>query len=305
MAPKGRNKVDLFVDVQHLGFGLLLANQFAGVRIDDKFRRAVKSILGKFSFPVLNFTFSASGRLRRKDDNDLKIETRLEELELRVNLEPVPGNVDTAPMVIGLLPFETKATSEDSAIQFTPDLGSMLKAIPDLSPALSGIVSSLDLAVAPFFKPKPRVLQKAFVATFSEFGWYQQASEDVSQEGVFHTAAVLQANRQVDALKVEVTLTTDWIKGGVDNQTETITKTVELQHPKEPESPRLALARNSSDLPIVLTEVEVMDILQIDRIQLNGLIDAKKLDAFGTAENNRRISKGSLLELLKISKISN
>ena len=304
---KGMNKVDLFLDVQHLGFGLLLANQFAGVKIDNKFSAAVKSILNEFSFPVLNFTFSASGKLLRIDNNDLKVETWLEELELRINLKPVENKGDSAPKddsalkVIGLLPFETKAASEDSPIQITPDLGNILKAIPSLSSTLSGIVSGLGVAVAPLFKPKPRVLHKAFVATSREFGWYQQASEDVSQEGVRYTAAVLQAKRDVSALEVEMTLTTDWIKGNVDNQTATLKRRVELNHPKEPDTPRLALTRNGSDLPIVLTKVEVMEILDIDGKQLQKLINHKKLDAFGKADKNLCISKGSLLNLLKIS----
>ena len=67
--------------------GLLLVKQFGSVNIDDKFAQAIKDVLEKCSFPVLNIVSSASGRLVTKDKNDLKVESWLEEMETRVTLK--------------------------------------------------------------------------------------------------------------------------------------------------------------------------------------------------------------------------
>ena len=305
---KGRSKVDLFLNAQHGGFGLLLAKQFGGVKIDDNFAKVVKAILGEFSFPVLNFTFSASGRLLREDANDLKVAAWLEELELRINLEPVDenghpisvtNNSDPALEVIGLLPSETTGAKEDPTVQISPNAVNILKALPKLAP-LPGIVSGLGLTIAPLFKPRPRVLHKAFMAASHEFGWYRRASKDVSQEGVHYTAAVLQVRRKVvAALKVLMNMESDWVGGGVDNQHETFEIPLTLSHPKEPQTPKLALPRTGSELPIVLERAEVMDILGIDKEELDGLITNGRLIAFG--KSNRHISKGSLCTLLGVA----
>ena len=300
---KGRDKVDLFLQAQHGGFGLLLAKQFGGVKIDDKFSNAVKGILGKFSFPVLNFTFSASGKLLRKDTNDLKVATWLEELELRINLKPLGekgGNVkdpDSALRVIGLLPSETTGAKEDPTVQISPDIENILKAIPNLAGG-AGIISGLGLAIAPLFKPRPRVLHKAFIAAPREFGWYRRASEDVSQEGVHYTAAVLQVEQRVKTLAVSMNMTSDWVGGGVDNQEMEFKSKIKLSQPPPPCTPKLALERSSSELPIVLETADVMDILGIGETTLGKLVKEGKLTAFG--DSNRRISKGSLLNLLGI-----
>ena len=306
---KGRNKVDLFLNVQHGGFGLLLAKQFGGVKIDDDFAKVVATILGEFSFPVLNFTCSASGKLLRKDENDLKVDVRLEELELRIELEPidekgqsisVKNDSDSDLEVIGLLPSETASGKEYPTLQISPNVVNILKALPSLAP-LSGIVSGLGLTVAPLFKPRPSVLHKAFMAASHEFGWYRRASEDVSQEGVHYTAAVLQVRRKVvDALKVSMSMSSDWVGGGVDNQYKDINPKIKLNHPTQPQTPKLALSRSCSELPMVLERADVMNILGVGKEELDNLITTDQLIAFGGS--NQRISRGSLCTLLGVAK---
>ena len=301
---KGHNKVDLFLDVNHQGFGLLQVKQFGGVKIDQALSDAVGKVLEEFFFPVLNFTFSASGKLQRKDHNDLTVDTWLEELELRISFAPVPKEGseidDSALKVIGLLPSETKSTEENSPIQIAPDVGNILTAIPTLA-GLSGIVAGLGVTIAPLFKTQPRVQEKAFIANIREFGWYYRSSEDVSQEGVHYTAAVLQVGKNVEAVNTTMTITSDWVKGDVNNQEAKLEKTIKLHHPQVPDTMRSIFEKSASDLPIVLEEGEVKHILGIEQTDLEDLIRTGDLVAFGKKENNRRITKGSLLKVLGLA----
>ena len=196
----GREKVDLFVDANLGGFGLLLVKQFGSVNIDDAFADAIKQVLGKFSFPVLNIVSSASGKLIEKGKSKAKVATWLEEMETRVTLKAYGSDGTTELQgqleVLGLLPSETKAGEPgEPPIQMTPNIPSILSAVggPALGAAgpIGGVISALGLTLAPLFKPRPKILQKTFLASANEFGWYLSSDNDVQQEGVHYTAAVL------------------------------------------------------------------------------------------------------------------
>ena len=201
------------------------------------------------------------------------------------------------------MPSETTSAEEDPPVQVSPDVGSILAAFTG-SATVKNIVSGLGVAVTPLFKPRPRVLHKAFMASHTntfpkEFGWYRRAAEDASQEGVHYAAAVLQVNREkVKALDVAMTMTSDWVKGNVDNQEAKLNGKIELSYPTVPKTPSLALARSARELPIVLEKAQVRDILGIDENELAVLIKNSGLVAFGA--DKQRISKGSLLKILGI-----
>lgn len=306
---KGWKKVDQYVDVNLGVFGLLQPKLFGGAAIGDKAASAISLVLEHFSFPVLNVLFSASGRLREKDRNDLKVETRLDEMEVRIKVVPLKkddGPIDldrsqpsNALEVLGVFPFESEvAEPEHPRFQVTPNVSSLLSAIPAdavLGP-LTGIISGLGLAVAPLFRPKFRILEKAFVADINEFGWYRQSHEKVQQEGPHYGAAFLQVKREVRKLSVTASLATDWKGGDVDNQLDEITTVIEVKHPEPPKTPLLSDLRSPATIPLVVPREDVKKLLSVDDGELDELIKGGRLDAFGA--NKKQITKGSLLKLL-------
>ena len=305
----GREKVDLFVDANLGGFGLLLVKQFGSVNIDDAFADAIKQVLGKFSFPVLNIVSSASGKLVKKDKNDLKVESWLEEMETRVTLKAFgsdgtqlqgqPGDVSKPLEVLGLLPSETKSSEpEEPPIQMAPNVSGILSAVGGGGP-IRGVISALGLTLAPLFKPKPKILQKTFRASASEFGWYLRSDDQAQQEGVHYTAAVLQVSRDVDKLEVVVEQISDWKKGGVDNQKIPLTKTLKMSHPRVPTTPQLSDLSSPATIPIVVPREDVRKLLAITDEELEALISDGPLVAFGAGK--KRITKGSLVSLLGLS----
>ena len=307
--PDGREKVDLFVDASLGGFGLLLVQQFGSVNIDYAFADVIKQVLGKFSFPVLNIVSSASGKLTTKDKNDLKVESWLEEMETRVTLKAYgsdgtqlqgqPGDVSKPLEILGLLPSETKSSEpEEPPIQMTPNVSSILSAVGGGGP-IAGVISALGLTLAPLFKPKPKILQKTFRASANEFGWYLRSDDQVQQEGVHYTAAVLQVSRDVDKLDVVVEHISDWKKGGVDNQNIPLTKTLKVIHPAVPDTPQLSDLSSPTTIPIVVPREDVRKLLAITDGELGTLISDGLLVAFGAGK--KRITKGSLVGLLGLS----
>ena len=176
-----RDKVHIFFDVLHGGFGLLLVQQFSGVKLAKQFAE-INNTLTQFTFPVVNFVFSAAGRLRKKDRNDLTVSTRLDELELR--LVVTHGASDTPVKVIGLLPAETVTSKpKDQAAKFTPSISSIF----------GPVTLGLGVAISAFHRPRPEVLVKPFMGGENEFGWYMKSGAERSGEGVHHTAAILQS----------------------------------------------------------------------------------------------------------------
>ena len=279
----GRTKIDIHFDVLHGGFGLLLAEQFSGARLTDQFKK-IKNTLNEFTFPVVNVVFSASGRLREKDQNHLVVSTRLEELELRIIV--TPNNGGTQVKTIGLFPWET-ITSKPAE-----DLESVT---PSFSSVLGPVTLGLGVAISAFFRPQPKVLLKAFMGGRNEFGWYMKSQAERSCEGVHHTAAVLQVDREVNTLKLEGALATDWVGGDVDNQTKLINKTFKVNHPPVPQNPLLMDITDPTNLPIVLRKEAVSSIL--GRRVVNKLIAANKLVTYET-HNAVLITRASFLKLL-------
>ena len=311
------SKVDLFLDAHHGGFGLLLVKQFGGVAVNDKFSNRIKTVLEKFSFLVINFVFCASGRLREKDKNDAKVDTSLEELELRVTVtplldspsatvtadtqpEPETGNTDGSLVeMIGLLPWETEAVAPgDSPVQMTPNPASILGAIVGPEVLATEILSGLDLVFAPLFRPRPRILFKAFMSGTTEFGWYMQSKGETQQEGIHYTAAVLQVSRNVKTLKIEGEMLTDWKGGNVDNQEISISKEIKVDHPNKPETPQLSDLSDPSRMGLVLIETDVIKLLGVAQQALESLIGDGTLVAIGENSGKRRITRASLLKYL-------
>ena len=304
---RGGNKVDLYLDAHHGGFGLLLVKQFGGVVIDDQFATHIQSILQNYSFLVINFVFSASGRLRRKDNNDAKVETSLEELELRVSVTPTVKESADGPLVemIGLLPWETETVvPEDPPVQMTPNPASILGAIAGTEALATGILSGLELVVAPLFRPRPRILFKAFVNNQAgsckppEFGWYMQSKGETQQEGLHYSAAILKVNKNVEKLKIEGAMLTDWKGGNVDNQKISISKEINVIHPQKPRTPQLSDLSDPSKMTLVLIETDVMKLLGAEQQELDSLIEKGTLVAIGGKSGKRRITRASLLKYL-------
>ncbi|MEE8586483.1 MAG: hypothetical protein V3T83_16700, partial [Acidobacteriota bacterium] len=193
MPNKGREKVDFYADCNLGIFGLLAPEKtFMGAAVDEKTNVAIRTILSKFSFPSLNVLFSASGRLRSKDENDLKVDTKLDEMEVRVTLRaldpegnaiPFDKNGTNSPVsVLGLYPFETRVSdAEEPPVQVTPNLPAILEALAPEEPAapspgtpavpasfgfldLAGVISGLGLVFGGLFKARFSILDKALLA---------------------------------------------------------------------------------------------------------------------------------------------
>ena len=279
----GREKVDLFLDVLDGGFGLLLVQHFAGVKLADQFLKINETLRG-FSFPVVNFVFSASGRLREKDHNDLTVYTRLDELELRATVASAQNGY---VKVIGLLPGET-ATSKlgDPAAQF----------LPNFSYTLGPVGLGLGLAISAFRRPRSEVLAKPFLAGEREFGWYVKSGAERSGEGVHHSAAVLQVDRNTEELQIKVALATDWEGGGVNNQTLEKEKHVNISHPAAPRTPLLMDITDPAKLPALLPKAVVSAALGEE--VLKEMIDDKTLVRYGS-ETDYFVTRASLLALLE------
>ena len=181
----------------------------------------------------------------------------------------------------------------------TPNVSGILSAVGGGGP-IGGVISALGLTLAPLFKPRPKILQKTFRASASEFGWYLRSDGQAQQEGVHHTAAVLQVSRDVDKLEVIVEQISDWKKGGVDNQKIPLTKILKVNHPQKPNTPQLSDLSSPTTIPIVVPREDVRKLFGIKDVELEALISDKgPLVAFGAGK--KRITKGSLLDLLGLS----
>ena len=284
---KGREKVHLAVDVLHVGFGLLLVEQFAGLKISKQLR-AIEKTLGDFKFPVLNFVFSAAGKLRTEDENDLVVKTRLDELELRATVTASVDNGETEVPVktIGLLPWQTITTKTDA---------SMTKFAPSMSVAKGIWTAGLSMVIPAFFRPRADVLYKPFMGSANEFGWYLKSNAQKSSEGIHHTAAVLQVGRAAQKLAVRGKLATDWIGDHVDNQTEKIDTTIDLDQTDSPKSLTLMDTTDLTKLPLVIPQKVVVSLLGETAVE--DLVSNEKLLAFDGPDGTV-ITRASLIKLL-------
>ena len=279
----GRDKVHIFVDVLHGGFGLLLMDQFSGVKLTKQFDE-IRKTLQDFTFPVVSFVFSASGRLREKDHNDLVVSTQLEELELRIAVTHEPG--DTPVKTIGLLPSETTTSKpRNNTVKFAPSISSVL----------GPVTLGLGVAVSAFLRPKPEVLAKPFMGGPNEFGWYMKSGPGRSCEGVHHTAAVLQVNRNVENLKIKGELATDWKGGDVDNQTQIVNTTFVVSHPQPPTAPVLIDITDADTWPVLLRKEVVSSMLGEDTV--NGMLENNSLVTY-KRNGTILVTRASLLKVL-------
>jgi hypothetical protein len=302
---KGREKVDLHCEVNLGVFGLVRPDNLAGLATGDKATEAVGLVLKEFTFPSLNIVFAASARLRERDHNDLKVETQLDEMELRVVLTPldVAGKpiADGAKCsLLGVDPYGTTAAKVEPPFQVAPNVSSILTAIPSIPSALTGIVSGLGLSFGSVMKPSFPITSKAFLAGPREFGWYLKSNETEQKEGVHYGTAFLQLSRSVAKLQVQLTLGSDWKGGSVDNQSEpTLTTILEVKHPAPPETPQITDFTSPDSLPLVIPRDDVKKLLAIDDAEFAVLVSQKRLDAFGSGDA-QVVTKGSLLALLRI-----
>jgi hypothetical protein len=239
----GRSRVDLHADVNLGEFGLLIANRFSGPASS---REAIVRVLGEYSFPRLNVVFSASSRLLDRDENDLEVGARLEEMEMRLVVESLDAGgrpLDPArglrPEVLGLYPFESRSAEREAPVRIAPRLTSILDAVEGVPPGLSGVLSGLGLTFASLLGPAFPTVHKAFMAGPDEFGWYVRSREDAPAEGLHYGTAFLQIHRKVAGIRVHGTLATDWAGGGVDNQICRLRTDLEVPHPPTPETPIL------------------------------------------------------------------
>ena len=292
---KGHEKVHVFLDVLHGGFGLLLVEQFGNVKLAKEFGDAIKKALNDFTFPVVNFVFSAAGKLRHQDNNDLKVETRLDELQLGVTVTgldndgnelPEGGQEEKPVKTLGLFPWQTLTAKPQ---------GSTAKFAPSLSATLGPLTAGLSVAVSALLRPRPEVLLKPFMGNYNKFGWYMKSDDEKSCEGVHYAAAVLQVHRDVEQLDIRAKLQTDWIGGNVDNQTITFEpdRRFEVCHPDEPKTPMLVDVTDPTTLPILLTRDMVSGLFGEDLTDT--LIDGGELK---TMETSVKRSDGNGMEPL-------
>ena len=300
----GREKVDLHVDVNLGVFGLLRPDQFTGVATAERAKEAVSVVLQEFSFPSLNIVFAASGRMRQKDNDSAVIDSKLKQMEVRLIISPIndQGAVIADPnqcVVLGIHPYETKTEEQDPQLQITPDVSSLLTAIPGIPAAVTGVVSALGLTFGPLFKPKFPIIENAFFGNRREFGWYLRSSKENRKEGIHYGLAFLQVSRKVSKLKVDVNFGSDWDGGGVDVQSEKPSITIEVKHPKIPDTPTIVDFTNPDELPLVIPRDDVKTLLSIDDADLDQLLASSNgLVAFG--KDRKHITKGSLIRVLEL-----
>jgi len=293
---QGLEKVDLYADVNLGVFGLIRPDKSGGIALEAA-SEAVSMILKKYSFPSLNVVFSASARLRRKDRNDFKVETRLEEMELRISIRALdarnrivkaPGRV----LVLGLYPFKTEASEQDPLLQMKPNLSKILSALPSIPEAVLGIITNLGLSFGKIFAPGFPVLDKAFLASDTEFGWYKKSAGQRQQEGIHYGVAFLQVSRKVRKLEVEYALATDWKGGGVDSLLEPLdVRVLEVHHPPIPKTPQLTDFTGPESLPLVVPRNDAKTLLGVGDKELDALIGPDQIAG-------PNIGQGTLLRLL-------
>ena len=184
-------EVDQFVDINLGVFGLIRPERFTGAAAGTQVTQAISEILSKLTFPSLNVLYSATAKLLILRDQKLKVGAKLEELELRVEIERVKVEVDgekktvrnPGPELVKILGIEPSRTQ---ALKIIPDVGS----VPDLSGLASALGSGLGLAfgspeLGAFLgelgsalaglrsedKPTPRfpIVEKAGIASHREF----------------------------------------------------------------------------------------------------------------------------------------
>ena len=280
----GRDKVHIFFDVLHGGFGLLLVEHFSGVKLTKQFEE-IKKTLTDFTFPVVNFVFSAAGRLRKKDHNDLAVSTHLEELELRIVV--THGDGDTPVKTIGLMPGETTTSKPRNHAA---------KVAPSISSVFGPVTLGLGVAISAFHRPRPEVLVKPFMGGPNEFGWYMKSGPERSSEGVHHAAAILQVSRNVETLKIRGELATDWEGGRVDNQTRRIETIFAVHHPAVPKSPVLLDPTDTTKWPILLRKEVVSSMLGEEAV--NEMIQNNTLVTYRRQDDHVLVSRASLLKAL-------
>jgi hypothetical protein len=294
---QGREKVDLYADVNLGVFGLLHPDKFSGIATRKEAGKAVSMVLKKYSFPSLNVVFSASGRLRRKDRNDLKVETRLEEMELRLTVRAMDARdrIIKAPgrlQVLGLYPYKTEATEQDPFLQLKPNLSKILSVLPSIPEAVVGIIANLGLSFGKIFAPGFPVLDKAFLASETEFGWYKRSGGERQQEGLHFGVAFLQVSRKVHKLEVEYALATDWKGGGVDSLLEPLEiQVLDVHHPPIPKTPQLVDFSSLERIPLVVPRSDAKTLLGVDDKELDTLIGPEHVAG-------PTIGQGTLLRLL-------
>lgn len=96
------------------------------------------------------------------------------------------------------------------------------------------------------------------------------------------------------SLDVEVYLASDW-KNHV-NRIEVFRKTLEVHHPATPSTPVITDFTDTDRIPIVVPRGDVKKLLSVTDAELDELIRAEKLVAFGAAAEH--VTKGSLISLL-------
>lgn len=297
------SRVDLYVGVNVGIFGLVLPDKFVGAAAGEEASAAVSLVLKHYSFPTLNFTFSASGRLNPKGSDELKIATTLEEIEMRVKLHALDAkgmllDDPAALAVLGLYPDDTTATTHESPLQFAPNLAGLAGALPGVGTALSGVISALGVTVPRLIPQRFPITDKAFYAGPCEFGWYARSDQEKQKEGLRYGASVLQVSRLVAAIRADITVATDWRKD-VTPQMLKLSSTIAINHPELPKSPQLVDLQSPESLPLTISRDDVMSLLDVSSAELDALIDSGELKAFGSGR--RRVSKGSVLRLLGLS----
>src|SRR5262249_28090250 len=120
------------------------------------------------------------------------------------------------------------------------------------------------------------------------------------KEGIHYGVAFLQLSRKVARLKVDLNFGSDWDGGGVDVQTEKPSITLEVKHPKIPDTPSITDFTNPDELPLVIPRDDVKTLLNLTDEELNALIKPDGLVAFGEAK--KHITKGSLIRVLELNR---
>lgn len=227
-----------YVLVYHGPNGQIQGSSFSSSRLEKK-------ILEEFSFPSLNFIFSAASRLMTDDNFEPgkvdAVGSRTELRKLNANVRVRGLDANKKPL---LPPQSPKASPQEPALTVERDIRNPDDApviVLAISPSesqyrmgqsdvtkvmdsvnvftrfmgpLGGLSSGVTAVFKNFFKTKDTPTQVAYLSGEEEFGWNWIDAENFGIEGIHQCSALLRVRKEVKYLQVHVDVVTDWRRFG-------------------------------------------------------------------------------------------
>jgi hypothetical protein len=200
----------------------------------------------EFSFPSVNFIFSAAARLLTDDltepgkmDGKWISEAELRKLHVNVRIRGLDGNKKplVAPrhavvpgerepemrsqqeaeedtpyvIVLALMPSDSQFRAAESTV--SKEMTSVDIFTRFMGP-FGGMTSGVTALFKNWFRTKDTPTQVAYLSSDEEFGWSWRDSENFGIEGIHQCSAALRTRKEVKFLQVHVDFITEWRRFG-------------------------------------------------------------------------------------------